>query len=446
VGEVKTDDVFRQFRDRFGKSAELYSRALSHFPEGVTHAGRYLEPFPVYAERAKGSHKWTVEGHELIDYWMGHGALVLGHLHPEVEAAVHEQLSRGTHYGACHELEIEWAELIKKLSPCAEKVRFTSSGTEATQMALRLARTFTGRKKILKFLGHFHGWQDNVAVGTQPPFPDSRAAGVPEDLTRNTLAIPANDPELLDRTLAEDDDIACVILEPTGASYGRVPLKPGFLREVREITRRRGVLLIFDEVVTGFRIAPGGAQEAFGVTPDLATFGKVVAGGLPGAAVAGRADIMEILAYHICEKDAIRHPGTYNANPLSASAGVATLKLIADGELIARANERAQQLRDGMAQIVKKRGVPWRVYGDFSFAHILVYDDAVEGDEIWRGNQERLKQGGPERTKYAFRCAMLLNGVDFFGLVAILSSAHTTEDIEKTIEAFDNALEMLFEQ
>jgi len=436
--------IFDRYSKEFAGSSPLYARARELFPDGITHVSRFMRPFPIYVRRAKGSTKWDVDGHELIDYWMGHGALLLGHLHPRVEEAIKEQASCGTHYGACHELELRWAELIVQLLPSAEMVRFFSSGTEATQMALRLARAFTGRKKLVKFAGHFHGWQDNVTPGVQPPFSAPPPPGILPEVTVNTMVLPASDPTEFERTLASRDDIACVIVEPTGASYGTVPLAPGFLETVRELTRKHGVLLIFDEVVTGFRVSPGGAQQALGITPDLTTLGKVVAGGLPGAAVAGRRDVMEMLCYNTGNNARIRHPGTFNANPLSAAAGVATLELLADGRLIACANARCRRLLDGMTETVKKRAVNWCVYGDYSIFHLLTDCDDADPQAMWKYDPEALKRGGDPETLDALRCAMLLNGVDFFGPKGFVSAVHSEDDIEKTIAAFDAALEMMY--
>lgn len=298
-------------------SAELYTQALNHFPSGVTHDGRYMQPFSVAIDHAEGAYKWDIDGQRLIDYWQGHGALLLGHSHPALVAAVQQQIGRGTHYGANHALEIRWAEAIKGCFPHIERLRFTSSGTEATLLALRLARAYTRKPTIIRFTGHFHGWHDLLAqdaAGKVLP-------GVLEKLTSELLILP---PSLttLEQILAERDDLAALVLEPSGASYGTQPLPDDFLRQVRKLTAERNILLICDEVVTGFRVAPGGVQERAGVTADLTALAKIVAGGLPGGAIGGRAEILEQIAFGDDAWNAtckIEHQGTFNANPLQAS-------------------------------------------------------------------------------------------------------------------------------
>src|SRR5258705_13641152 len=215
---------------------------------------------------------------------MGHGPLFLGHCHPAVVKAVQEQVARGTHLGASHELEVRWAELVQKLIPSAQMVRFTMSGTEATHLALRIARAFTGRPKILKFQGHFHGWHDGVVAAGNPPYDVPMSAGVPESVLDQLLVCPPNDIKSVD-TMLERGDVAAVILEPAGGQSGTTPTIPGYLQELRSLTTRHNVVLIFDEVITGFRYSPGRAQAYFGVTPDMTTLAKILACGLAGVAI-----------------------------------------------------------------------------------------------------------------------------------------------------------------
>jgi glutamate-1-semialdehyde 2,1-aminomutase len=358
------------------RSAELYQQARNFFPSGVTHDIRFLPPFPIYVERAAGPRKWDVDGNEIIDYVMGHGALLLGHSHPLVVEAVTQQMARGTHYGACHELELAWGGLVQRLVPSAERVRFTGTGTEATLMAIRLARAYTGRDKIVKFDYHFHGWHDNV-IGAR--YTDSdllRASGVPLATLGNQITIPQNDIDIVERTLSQSPDVAAVIIEPTGASWGTVPLTPGFLAQLREATQRHGVLLIFDEVVTGFRVSNGGAQKLYNVLPDLTCLAKVLAGGLPGGAVAGRQDILSLMEFR-ADMDwnfgrRVFHPGTFNANPLSASAGVAALSHIADGKPQAHADAMAARLVRGMNAAIEAKRIAGCVYGLSSMVHTVL--------------------------------------------------------------------------
>ena len=284
-----------EYRTRTRRSAELYEQARKVIPAGLTHDSRTLLPYPIYAARAAGPRKWDVDGNEYVDYFGGHGALLLGHGHPAVVEAIERQVKLGTHWGSSHELEVRWAELVNRLIPCAERVRFTASGTEASHLALRLARAFTGRPKVIRFVGHFHGWHDGVAPGGMSHFEGGVPAGIPADLVEQTVLLPADDVSRVADTLASRDDVAAVMLEASGASWGQVPLPDGFLAELRKVTRQHGAILIFDEVITGFRWSRGGAQGRFGITPDMCVLAKIVAGGLPGGAVAGRADIMDQL-------------------------------------------------------------------------------------------------------------------------------------------------------
>jgi len=448
---IAASTVLDQYSRKFANSRRRAEQARELFPNGVTHDLRYLEPFPVYIERAKGSHKWDIDGHEFIDYWSGHGALLLGHCHPDVVAAVQKQVERATHPGGCHEYEIEWGRLVKQLVPSAERLRFTSSGTETTLMALRLCRMFTDRPKVLKFAGHFHGWHDFVAPAADAPYDHPTVPGVHSDVVNNTVVIPPNEVGLLEESLAGDLQIGAVILEPTGGHWGAVPIRGEFLKALRELTAKHGQVLIFDEVITGFRVAPGGAQEYYGITPDLTTLAKIVAGGLPGGCLAGRANILGQIETRP-GKPKMRHPGTFNANPLSASAGVATLKLVATGEPCRWANALGRLLRNRLNALFAQRNWPWIAYGDFSMFRLLPNYDGpppapAKGDNDgfipYGGDINRLD--GPRNAKLTqtFRQAMLLNGVDIPGLGGWLTAAHTESDIDATVNAVAASVEML---
>lgn len=442
---LSSKTLTERFQAEFPNSRKLYDQARGVFPDGVTHDNRYLEPFPVYIDRASGAYKWDVDGHKLIDYWTGHGALLLGHCHPAVVAAVQDAAGRMHHPGACHEKEIEWGQWVQKLVPSAERVRFTSSGTEATLMALRLARIFTGKPKVLKFAGHFHGWHDAVMPAAFAPH-DAPVPGVPEPVSRDMVVIPPNDADRVEDVLKKDPAIGCVILEPTGGHWGSVPIRGPFLKALREITEKHNRLLIFDEVITGFRVSPGGAQKLYGVRPDLTTLAKILAGGLPGGAVAGRADILARIEMKSGQTK-MKHPGTFNANPLSAAAGVAALEIVANGEPCERANASAKMLRRKLNELFRRRNVDWICYGEFSGWRLVTdyQGSRPEDDAFIPYNGDVAKLDAPRNNKlhHAFRQAMLLNGVDVWGTSGMTSIAHNDEDIERTVKAIDGTLDLL---
>jgi glutamate-1-semialdehyde 2,1-aminomutase len=443
-------DFRQEYVKNHSLSKELYKRAVEIFPSGVTHDGRFLQPFPIYVNSASGVRKWDVDGHEYIDYWMGHGSLILGHRHPNVVQAVHRQVDRGAHYGACHELEVDWGEKIVELVPSAESVRFTASGTEATLMALRLARSYTGKERIIRLAGHYHGWHDAVSIGIFPPFDLPHSSGIPEELLKLTLVLPPDDLERTEDELKKDHHVAGVILEPSGGFSGAFPLTREYLKGLRELTQTFGVVLIFDEVITGFRYAPGGAQEYYGVTPDLSCFAKIVTGGFPGGAVAGRKEIMEYLEFKTDpewnRKKKILHAGTFNANPVSAAAGIETLRIISQGEVIPRANENAQNIRDTLNSVIDHHGVKWCAHGEHSIVHILMNHRCPNQAACDRRHciydYNLLYQKDPVLLT-DFRTAMLNHGIDSVGDHWWISSLHSDEVVERTREAFDRTIKIL---
>jgi glutamate-1-semialdehyde 2,1-aminomutase len=438
------------YRERTPGSARLAAEAALLFPSGVTHDGRYLTPYGIYVERAEGAHKWDVDGNRYVDYYGGHGALLLGHGCPEVVAATRAALEQGTHFAAGHPLEVAWARAIQRLMPSAERVRFTASGTEATLMAVRLARAFTGRRRIIRFKGHFHGWQDHMAAGYQAHFDGSPTPGVLAEIAAHTILLEPNDLDAVRGRLAADPDVAAVILEPTGGSFGQIPTRPGVPEGLRGLTRAHGALLIFDEVITGFRVAPGGAQAHYGITPDLTTLAKILAGGLPGGAVVGREDVLGLLDFGAAARrgaEKIHHPGTFNANPVSAAAGVAALDLIATTDACARANASADTLRQSLNEALAEAHLPWAAYGGFSGIHLFTNAEnrSIQPDTFdpltipW----QELKARQPGLI-HRLRVAMLVGGVDLNNWPgAFLSAAHTQADLDQTVDAFREALHLL---
>jgi glutamate-1-semialdehyde 2,1-aminomutase len=433
-------------------SHEWYRRALDVFPSGVTHDNRFFgEVEPIYIDRAHGSRKWDVDGNEYIDYWMGHGALLLGHSHPAIVEAVQTQITRGTHYGGSHPLEVEWGELIKAIVPSAERVKFTGSGTEATMMAVRLARAHTRRQKFLKFQGHFHGWSDAMTAGFHAPFDVPSSVGIADSVLQSVIVAPTDLTEVERIFEEQGDEISSVILEPTGASYGTIPLPSGFLHGLRELTTRYGIVLIFDEIVTGFRYTPGGVQQMVGVTPDLTTLAKVVAGGLPGGAVVGSAEVMSAFEFRPGDDQwnryrRINHPGTFNANPLSACAGIAMLKIAQTGEVQRQLDDMGRRLVAEMNGGLEQLDIEGScVYGDGPIWHVLLGKGARVNNDgtLVEGSADvlTLRKANDPSVKAAFQSGMLSRGVDLLsGHAGIMSTAHTEDDLALTATAFYETL------
>jgi glutamate-1-semialdehyde 2,1-aminomutase len=330
-------------------------------------------------------------------------------------------------------------------------VRFTNSGTEATLMALRLARAATGRSKLLRFKGHFHGWHDHMTSGHTNHFDGTPTTGVLDGIAVNVLLAEPNDVEGLTKLFEQHRDISAVILEPTGANFGRMPIRPDFLRVLRDLTSASGTLLIFDEVVTGFRVSAGGAQAALDVTPDMTTLAKVLAGGLPGGAVAGKKDVLELLDFGVAKArgvEKVAHPGTFNANPLSAAAGIATLEILASSDANARANAYGEALRTGMNEVLEEEHVKWAVHGSYSGFHIFTNPQGADitpssfNAEAFIPTMMARTTG--EGVAGKLRMGMLVNGVDVNnGPSGVISAAHGEEELTTTIEAFRNTIRAL---
>src|SRR5271166_283986 len=425
-------------------SAALAAKARAVMPSGLAHDSRHFDPYPLYVSRALGPVKWDVDNNLYVDYFGGHGALILGHNHPAVMQAVHAALDRGTHFGSCHDLEVRWAELITRMVPSAERVRFTSSGTEATLLALRLARACTGRSTLVRFRGHFHGWHDHMTSGHTNHFDGTPTSGVVTGVSDNVLLCDPNDVAGITRIFDDHKDIAAVILEPTGANFGKMPILSSFLAMLRDLTKQAGTILIFDEVVTGFRVSQGGAQAALGITPDMTTLAKIVSGGLPGGAVAGRKDILDWLDFAVARaewREKIAHPGTFNANPVSAAAGIATLEILAATDACERANAYGTAVRAKMNEVLEDEGVKWAVHGSYSGLHIYTNP---EGADIVPSRfdaaafiPQMIGMPRGEGITGQVRMGLLVNGVDInSGPSGTISAMHGEEEMAITVDAF----------
>ena len=439
-GSLKMPTILEQYIATHPGSAERYREAVGIFPGGVTHDNRYAEPFPLYITHGQGPRKWDVDGHEYIDYVSGHGALILGHSHPAIADAVAEQIRRGTHLGACTDEELRWARAIMNLMPAVERVRFHSSGTEATLMAMRLARAYTGRNKVIKLQDHFHGWHDYAMAGSDRPAP-----GIPAESWGSMVIVPAGDLNAVEQAMARDSDIAAIILEPTGAHYGQLPFDvPTYLAGLRALCDQHGVVLIFDEVVTGFRASSGGAQVRYGITPDLTSMAKIVAGALPGGAVGGKADIVDMIAQRGDPEwdntERVYHPGTFNGNPLSAVAGATCLEMIAAEPINQHADAMAARLKAGLNEVFTRMEVNGHAYGVASMIHFTLADGDFDHNFGPEANRQ-IKAAAGSAAVTGIKRALQNHGVDIMGRDAFLVSAtHNEADIDATLAAFEATL------
>jgi len=420
-------------------SEELYERAVKVIPGGVTRPLRYFAPFPFYAEKAQGSKLADFEGNTYSDFWMGHGALVLGHMHPAIVEATKKQLELGFHLGVCNEWEMKLAEQVAKLVPSVKMVAFNNSGNEANLHALKLARAYTKRDKIGKFEGMFHGVLEPLFVGTSWPVKEPESAGHDSLSGKNTLLLSTNDPDATYKTIKKKK-LACVITELV-VGGATVPADKEFVKGLREVCDETGTVLIFDEVITGFRLAPGGGQEAFGITPDLTTFGKAIGGGeFPVGAVGGAKEIMELM-------DPLKHPkrsqlvmrgGTYVGNPLVMRAGYEATLLYEKGEFYSRINELGRRLRNGLQRTVdtSKANAYVTGYGSMSKLHLLK-------KPVRRSNLKSLVTNSDHvREKNYFRhliskglFAMTADQVHFY-----ISLPHNEDEIDRVITATEEFL------
>jgi glutamate-1-semialdehyde 2,1-aminomutase len=425
---------------RSAEETKLLERARRRLPGGVLGSSRYADDVGFVVKHGKGSKIYDVSGREYIDYVMASGPMVLGHAHPAVVAAVRAQLEGGTTYFMVTEPVIELAEEICRAVPCAEQVRFTSTGSEATFFALRVARTARQRDKILKFEGGYHGSHDYSMMSSTPrspkafpaPVPDS--SGIPHSLEAEVLVAPYNDLATVEGIVATHaDELAAVIIEP----FQRlIPPQPGFLQGLREITRRHGILLVFDEVVTGFRLAYGGAQQYYGVVPDIACVGKIVGGGFPLAAVCASADLMQPFdPARDGNGEFIAQSGTLNGNPVAAVAGLATLAELRKPGAYETLHGTGRRLMAGLAELAQKSGLPAQVVGE-----PVVFDILFTSEPVTDYRSLQRADGALART---FTTELIKRGVVKNTQKMYMSLAHTDADIAKTLQACEDALKVL---
>ena len=422
------------------KSELLYEKAKELMPGGVNSPVRAFKPYPFFTSHAKGSKLHDVDGNVYIDYCMAYGPLILGHAHPQIIGAVREQLEKGTIYGTPTEAEVRLAELITSVVPCIEMLRLVNTGTEATMHAIRAARGYTRRDKIVKFEGCYHGAHDYVLVKAgsgATTFGAPTSLGVPEDTTKNTIVLPFNNVESFKRVVDQNrGEIATVIVEPVVGNAGVILPKEGYLQTIRKITKEEGIVLIFDEVITAFRLALGGAQEYYGVIPDMATLGKIMGGGFPIAAFGGKKEIMELIS----PLGKIYQASTFSGNPVSVTAGLMTLSTLMENQntLYKQLEQMGGKIREGLRDIVEDAEVPAHVNGITSMFQIFFTDQPVV---------DYVAAQGSDKAKFMrYQLELMKRGVfvppSQFE-TCFISTAHTNEDITKTLEEMDSAIRAL---
>jgi glutamate-1-semialdehyde 2,1-aminomutase len=417
-------------------------------PAGVGSLFRLADTFPMVVKRARGARIWDVDDNEYLDFMLGFSTMLLGHAPEEVLEAMGEAMQRGTHYGQCHEHEYEFARLFCEMVPGVEKVTFCNSGTEATMYAVRLARASTGRPLIAKFEGGYHGTHDLLAVSFGRPRPGAdpfgpiedpialpEGSGLGEGAWKDTIVLPFNHPAAFDKIRRYADRLAGVIIEPVQGAGGTIPAEVEFLAELRRLTREIGALLIFDEVITGFRLAPGGGQEFYGVIPDVSTFGKVAGGGLPFGAVGGSVDAMRKMEFDV-EPDFILMAGTFNGNPLVTAAGTAVLnRLRNDPGLYARMNAMGDRFRNELNRFAEQEDFPAVAVGVGSMFWMHTTRGPVR-------NVRDVHKGHPYASP-GLRLLYRKNGVNISVNHGFLCAAHTDEDITRLIEVHKAAMQEL---
>lgn len=423
--------MVRELEGKTVKSKELHQRALKVLPGGVTYPIKYWDPYPIYATKAEGCRLWDLDGNCYIDFWMGHGALIMGHAFKPVMDAAMEQILHGAHLGFCHEWEVLLAETVCRLVPSVEMFRATNSGTEANMYAVRLARAYTGRSKVAKFEGHWHGGYDSLHKAVLPPLDRPASLGITEGVYADTLVLPFNDLEGVRRKV-KGEKLACIILEPVMGANGCIPAEPEFLKGLRELCDEKGILLIFDEVITGFRLSKGGAQEYFGVVPDITTFGKIIGGGIfPGGGFGGRRDLMELLdqTKKRPHYEMSFHGGTYAGNPLTARTGYTLLSYLERGDVYPRINWLGKRLREGLEDIFGRYDLRAHATGIGSL--VGVHFTRTKPKDIVTATQDKDVQLTKDYFYFMLNDDVLFLKPD--RPVFLISAAHGEEEIDRVL-------------
>jgi glutamate-1-semialdehyde 2,1-aminomutase len=426
------------YRQKTPLSESLFKRAKELMPGGISHNLHYFPPYPFFIKKARGSKIWDVDGNEYIDLWMGHYTHILGHQSEIVVEAIERQLKDGIHWGIVFEKQIEWAELIRELIPCAEMVRFCCSGTEATMYAVRLTRAITGRKTILKIAGGWHGANSDLSLGIKMPYEKGESLGLLPELQQYTKTIPFNDlTGSLEIIHQNKKDLAGIILEPAIGEGGFTPATNEYLKMLRSETEKFGALLIFDEVISGFRVALGGAQARFNIFPDLATLGKIMGGGLPVGALVGKKEILEKTSPEKKGKKwegILIGGGTFSSHPLAAAAGLAILRYLKDhaGEVYPFLESKGEKVKKGIQESLLREGIDGAVTGVGSlFQTHFPFQSGV----ILNSPHTIHQFTDIEKREVEFRIRMLAKGIHVMHGGGGLSKAHSDEDIEKIIKA-----------
>ncbi len=418
----------RGYEDRTGASKKLFERAKRVFAGGVNHNARFYEPYPISVSRARGQHIWDEDGNRYTDYWMGHMALILGHSPKVVVDALRSQLPNGTHYGLGSRLSVELGEEIQKTVPCAEKLRFCNTGAEATMYLVRLARAFTGRRVIIKMAGGWHGYNTELNKGVHKPFDRAESAGIPEEEQAYVKNVRFNDLESAEAEVRRSrGDVAAIFLEPVLGAGGCIPADKDYLKGLRELADKEGVLLAFDEIITGFRVSLGGAQELYGVTPDLATFGKIAGGGLPLGLVCGRNEILSLADPTRKEKFVSIGGGTFSENPLTMVAGLATVRYLREhaGTVYPKLGRMGEEVRAGIDREFAGSGVEAHTTGLGSLFLTHFGADPSNAEEAAREDK---------KTKHDYALRLMASGIFLLpGHPGGVSTNHTSEDIDYLI-------------